>query len=168
MDNLGGRPTIYSIELAIRICTAVSTTPRGLEHICKDNPDFPVPSTIYKWELENTEFEKMFMRAQENRGMLIFDECLDIADDTKSDTKTIKHGGTEFDICDKEWVLRSKLRVDTRLRMAAQLHPRKLRPGTVVAGDPNAPLGTVTLPAQVPAGTPPPPLPPIPTDEAKT
>jgi hypothetical protein len=58
---------------------------------------------------------------------LLFDECLEIADDVSRDTKYVGGRGDSeaAEVANVEWISRSKLRVDTRLRMAGKLAPKK-------------------------------------------
>ena len=60
----GGRPTDYTEELAQRICEAVATTPRGLDYICEQNPDFPNQNTIYKWRYRHLQFSENYRKAK--------------------------------------------------------------------------------------------------------
>jgi len=59
-----GRPSTYTIELAQDICDAVAHSPKMLEEICEENPNFPVANTVYKWRLRHAEFGEMFARAK--------------------------------------------------------------------------------------------------------
>lgn len=84
--------------------------------------EFPSSETVHAWLVKSEEFRKSYLRAREAQADLLFDECLEIADHTNDDT-IILSSGTE--IPNKEWILRSKLRVDTRMRMVGKLSPKK-------------------------------------------
>lgn len=147
-----GRPSKYTKVLAVAICEAVGKSPYGLETVCAEHPEFPNPLTIYRWEDKYPEFCKSFARARERRGQLLFDECLEIADDGSNDLMTIKRGDREYEVENKEVTNRSRLRVETRLKMAAKLAPKSLGDKIIHSNDPNSPLGVVMVPTQLPAG----------------
>ncbi len=135
------RPSAYTEEIAATICERISTTPRGLDFICDQDEELPGASTVHRWLNERPAFLESYLRARERQADLIFDECLEIADDVSHDTKTLKRAdGTEYEQCDSEWISRSKLRVDTRLRMAGKLAPKKYGDRQIIAGDKDAPL----------------------------
>jgi hypothetical protein len=56
---------------------------------------------------------------------LLTDETIDIADDTTGDTEIIFKDGKQVKVENKEWVNRSRLRIDARKWLAAKLHPKK-------------------------------------------
>lgn len=121
----GGRPTKFTKEIAERICDLIATTPRGLDHICDGTEELPSSRTVHRWIEQNEEFCRNYLRARELQADLLFDECLSIADDTSNDTKVIAHGENVTEAANTEWISRSKLRVDTRMRMAGKLNPKK-------------------------------------------
>lgn len=120
-----GRPSDYTTELGEAICEAIATTPRGLDFICEQRADFPSAATVMRWLSQHEAFCESYLRARERQADLIFDECLEIADDSSGDTKLVGRDGEEREVLDSEWVARSKLRIDTRLRMAGKLAPKK-------------------------------------------
>jgi len=118
-----GRPTLYSEELANKICTAIANSTRGLSHLCKENPDFPCRDTIHEWVFSNPIFSDKYARAKELQAELMIDEMIDIADDGRLDTiidDETGHERTNYDV-----IQRSKLRVDTRKWIASKLLPKK-------------------------------------------
>lgn len=121
-----GRPSLFTQEIADLICERIGTTPRGLDFICDNDELLPSASTVHRWLNGDAAFCESYRRARERQADLIFDECLEIADDGSNDTKLLKRGdGSETEVCNAEWISRSKLRVDTRLRMAGKLSPKK-------------------------------------------
>lgn len=121
-----GRPSSYNIWVAHEICERIATTARGLDFICAADEALPSARTVHNWLNAHEGFLQGYLRARERQADLIFDECLEIADDVSRDTKTVKRqDGSEFEQCDSEWISRSKLRVDTRMRMAGKLSPKK-------------------------------------------
>lgn len=120
-----GRPSDFTLDLAEEICEALASTPRGLDWICARNEGFPSARTVNRWLAVHEEFRQNYAHARERQADLLFDECLEIADDTSSDTKMVGREGAETEACDSEWISRSKLRVDTRKWMAGKLAPKK-------------------------------------------
>src|SRR5687767_12219462 len=121
------RPSDFTSELADEICERIATTARGIDFICESDESLPSARTVHRWLSANEEFRQSYVRARERQADLIFDECLEIADDASNDTKIVgaseDHEGHE--VSNTEWISRSKLRVDTRLRMAGKLAPKK-------------------------------------------
>ena len=64
---------------------------------------------------------EMMEKARESGFDAIANECLEIADDAALDTIETRFGPKP----DKEWLARSKLRVETRLKLLAKWHPKK-------------------------------------------
>ena len=121
-----GRPSGFTTAIADEICERIASTPRGLDFICSQDDSFPSARTVHLWLNQHPEFLQSYLRARERQAALLMDESLEIADDASSDTKTLKRAdGTEYEVCDSEWISRSKLRVDTRMRMAGKLDPKK-------------------------------------------
>lgn len=144
-----GRPSAYTPELAERICNLIATTSRGLAFIVSTNPGLPSTVTIHAWLADETkaDFLRRYLRARERQADLIFDECLEIADDASGDAPGKRKGDHE-DVHATEQVARSKLRVDTRMRMAGKLAPKKYGEKLVLGGDEDNPLTVQTLTAR--------------------
>ena len=117
-----GRPSKYSEELTDRICQMISTSNKGLYKLCQENDDLPNADTIYLWLTKYPEFSDKYARAREIQAELLADEIIEIADETSHDTLTTDEG-KEYE--NKEWVNRSKLRVDARKWKASKLAPKK-------------------------------------------
>ena len=125
MENKGGRPSMYSRELAEKICDLVATNPEGLKHLCNQNNWMPCVDTIREWRWKNEEFSALYTKAKLSQAELLTEDCLDIADNTDFDTLTKeKQDGEEYEVANTEWINRSRLRVDTRKWLASKLLPR--------------------------------------------
>lgn len=120
-----GRPSDFTPEIAEEICERIATTPRGLDFICNSEERFPSARTVNKWLSERPEFVQSYVRARERQADLIFDECLEIADDASKDVKIVGGEDYEREVCNTEFVQRAKLRIETRMRMAGKLSPKK-------------------------------------------
>jgi hypothetical protein len=118
----GGRPTDYTPELADEICMQIATQEKGLHAICRNNENFPHPATVLRWLGEHEEFRDKYQYAREMQSDLMAESILDIADHTKDDT-LYDDDGNPYE--NKEWVNRSKLRVDARKWFASKLAPKK-------------------------------------------
>ncbi len=126
-----GRPTIYSEALARSIFEQLESG-TTLVQICLQR-DMPSTTTVYRWKHENSAFQERFTRARHNQMHTWADESVLIADDGTTDY-IIKKGrnGVEYEALDTEHVQRSKLRVDTRLRLMAAVAPHLYGPSVEV------------------------------------
>jgi hypothetical protein len=75
-----GRPTKYTAELADRICSALTTSRRGLEDLCNDpDMDLPPSSTVWAWLARHQDFQEKYLRARECQTEMLYDEMSRIA-----------------------------------------------------------------------------------------
>lgn len=89
--------------------------------ICRDE-SMPRLRTVYDWRDADESFAARFARAREEGYDAIAQDCLEIADETGHDTKEGRNGEL---IPDNEWITRSRLRVETRLKLLAKWSPKK-------------------------------------------
>ena len=98
---------------------------RALRNILKDE-GMPAPETFYVWLDQDESKSKRYARACEYRADAIFDEIIDIADETNNDTIILDLGdGIVSEKPNHEWIARSRLRVDSRKWIASKLAPKK-------------------------------------------
>jgi len=116
-----GRPTDYTPKLAKEICDKIATHGDGIRTICKANPDFPNPDTIYAWLRKYKEFSELYARAKKEQVHALVEDILEISDDSSNDICEDENGNMRFN---SEFTARSRLRVDTRKWIAAKLVPR--------------------------------------------
>lgn len=123
--NPGGVPLTYTKEIGDEICLKISKSPVGLSHLCKENPHWPCRQTIFEWRIKVKDFGDNYAKAKQEQVECYVDEIIDIADDTSNDT-LIRYNkdGEPYEVCNTEWINRSRLRVDTRKWIAAQLAPK--------------------------------------------
>ena len=119
--HAGGRPSIYTPELAAEICHKIATQPKSIKVLCKENHNFPNPDTIFTWKREKPEFSDLYARAKRDQIEVLVDEILDISDDRSEDYYT---NNKEEHVFDSEHVQRSRLKIDTRKWYAAKLAPK--------------------------------------------
>lgn len=117
----GGRPSIYTPELAKKICDAIATNPLSIGHICKKYPEFPHVDTVFTWKREKQEFSEMYAQAKRDQIEVLIDQILDISDDASKDYYVNNKGE---DVFNSEHVQRSRLKIDTRKWYAAKLAPK--------------------------------------------
>lgn len=115
----GGRPTTYSDESAAEIIERMCEG-ESLRSICRD-AHMPVMSTVMLWKVRNPEFSNQYESAMQSRAQHLFDELLEIADDSSRD-KIVDENGNER--ANTEVVGRSRLRVDTRKWALSKMLPK--------------------------------------------
>jgi hypothetical protein len=115
-----GHPTDYTPALVGKICNLIANG-RSLRKICLAD-DMPARQTVFNWLTRYKEFREAYAIAVEQRADVLFEQCLEIADDTGGDFITQQDGTTRVD---HENIHRSRLRVDTRKWMAGKLAPKK-------------------------------------------
>ncbi len=132
-----GRPSGYTEAIAVEICRRIAER-ESLRKICA-GPDMPDKTTVLRWlaAKENAEFRTQYAHAREMQADTLFDEALEIADETSDDWITGKDG---LKILDHEHVQRSRLRVDTRKWAAGKLAPKKYGDKFQHVGDGGGPI----------------------------
>jgi hypothetical protein len=123
-----GRPkgvlSKYTVEFGERILGRIAKG-ETLEAICRD-PEVDVSAvTVRNWTAEHPAFGFGYARAREHGADAIIQECLDIADDNSRDIKLVGREGQGREACNTEFVQRSKLRVETRLKLLKVWDPKR-------------------------------------------
>jgi len=124
-----GRPTTVPVKVQEIICKRLALG-ESLSKICKDE-SMPGMSTVYAvlQRSENEEFQDMYTQARVQQADTYMDQCVDIADDTEHDTITlVNKDGEEYEKVNHEYINRSRLKVDTRIKVAEKMAPRKYMP----------------------------------------
>lgn len=118
----GGRPSVMT-DVAKEAIIERMTLGETLREIAADE-EMPSERTVWDHVDANDgdEFSRSFHRAQEKLAESLVYHSLEIADDSSRDAKTVRRrDGSTYKVADTEYIQRSKLRVDTRLRVAALL-----------------------------------------------
>lgn len=117
--------TTYTEEIANKILDRIASEPTSLKVICKEE-GMPSASTVYKWLVENKSFSDKYARAKIDQAEILADEIIDIADDSSGDDE-IRYTaeGEPYRVENKEWVNRSKIRIDARKWKLSKLLPKK-------------------------------------------
>ena len=126
--NPPGRTTTYSSAIALEICARLAKG-EPLAQICRDG-HMPASRTVSDWKAAHPEFAADFAHAREEGFDHIAAECMDIADETAFDTIQTEGG----DRANTEWISRSKLRVETRLKLLAKWDPKRYGDRLAVGG----------------------------------
>lgn len=120
----GGRPSKYSPTMAKRICETIATSSLGLARLIEQNKGWPSRTTIKRWLAEHEEFRAQYAHAREDQAGFLVEETLEIADGVANTPAA---------------AARARLRVETRLKVAALVAPKKYgNKVAVVGGDPAA------------------------------
>jgi hypothetical protein len=98
---------------------------KTLREFCR-LPGKPHYSTVYDWQEKDETFALRIARARLIGEDVIAMECLEIADDGSNDWETRQTAkGVDYQAHNPEVVNRSRLRVDTRLKLLAKWNPKK-------------------------------------------
>jgi hypothetical protein len=133
-----GGQTIKTPEVCALICERLSKG-EPLAQICRD-AGMPAARTVREWQEKDDEFSAAIARAREDGFDAIAIEALEIADDGSRDYKT----GPRGIVVDQDHVQRSKLRVETRLKLLAKWDPKRYgeRLQTELSGPDGGPIQT--------------------------
>lgn len=119
-----GRPTKANAERKAKVIAALRQgTP--LTIVCADMG--VCDDTVRDWEKVDAEFSRAVARAREEGVDRLVHGCIEIADDARNDfmEKMDAEGNANGMAFNAEHVQRSKLRIETRLKLAACFNPRK-------------------------------------------
>lgn len=137
-----GRPSKFTLELFEDICKQIAEGV-PLKQILRQDPDkYPNYTVFYDWvnnddallKSENEEDRKkslglsqLLARAREDGHQAIEEELLDIADNAKNDymERIDQNGMNAGYVLNGEHIQRSKLRIETRLKLLAIWNPKK-------------------------------------------
>lgn len=120
-----GRPSLYSEEIAELICSLIAEG-KSLVSVCR-LPDMPRYSTVMRWCDEKPDFRDKYTRAREAQADYLAEEIITIADDSSEDEIFVESedGTTAKRVENREFINRSKIRVDARKWYASKLAPKK-------------------------------------------
>lgn len=113
-------PSKYTPELFAKICERLSVG-EPLAQICRDD-GMPSSNTFRDWCAADEALSIAYARARDEGFDAIAMDALHIADDNSQDTRYGKDGQ---EMPDSEWISRSKLRVETRLKLLAKWDPKR-------------------------------------------
>ncbi len=115
---------LFTQDLADHICARIANG-ESLSAIC-DEDGMPTPGQIVYWRRQRPEFELQYEAARVMQAETLFDQLLLIADDGRNDyMEKIARDGETFISLDREHINRSKIRIETRLKMIERMNPAK-------------------------------------------
>ena len=121
----GGRPTKCTDEITDEICIRLMEG-ESLKKICSDD-HLPHRITIHQWLLdqEKRNFHNKYEKAVNVRTENMFDDLLDIVDDSTNDymEKQVQEG--TITVLNNENIQRSRARVDLRKWYLSKIMPKK-------------------------------------------
>lgn len=117
-----GRPSLLTQQMSNTICGKLSEG-QSLQAICEE-PGMPDYATVKRWERDNATFRADSLRAREIGCHRIAEDCLRIADDARNDWMERRGQDDAGWVANGEHIQRSKLRIDTRLRLLGKWLPK--------------------------------------------
>ena len=103
-----GRPTDYTKDMADKICEKISGG-LSLRAICAE-AGMPARGTIYRWLIENADFQDQYTRAREKQADYFAEEIIEIADSAVAESAAVS---------------KAKLQIDARKWAASKIAPKK-------------------------------------------
>ncbi|MGC4013415.1 MAG: hypothetical protein QM755_02695 [Luteolibacter sp.] len=132
-----GRPSLHTPDIVARIieglCDGVPLT-----LVCRPD-DMPGITTVWEWTKKDPAFAEAIARAREAGFDRIALDAIAIADSTGHPADPASSDNTPAEPPNKDWILWSKLRVDTRLKLLSTWDPKRY--GEKATHDPSAPGG---------------------------
>jgi hypothetical protein len=114
----------WTPELETEICDWIASG-KTLRAFCRQDGK-PSHDAVYDRQKTNQEFKQHIADARESGEDVIAEECLEIADDGSNDYSEQDLGdGVVVQRVNQEHIQRSRLRVDTRLKLLAKWNPKK-------------------------------------------
>ena len=143
--NKGGRPRKRTDDeiaaIQKEICNRITTSSKSLRQICqdmiKDFDKMPHYRDVLQMLADNEEFSHQYALAKLAQADLLFDEIIEIADDSSLDMAFTEEGKP---FIDHEHVNRSRLRVDSRKFYIAKILPKKYSEKHEVTGKDGGPV----------------------------
>jgi hypothetical protein len=143
-----GRPSLRTPEIEAEIISRLSAG-EPLAQICRDG-HMPSTDTAREWQRQDEAFSRAIAGAREDGFDVIAADLLNIADDGSRDYKPSydREGNATGDyVPDFDHINRSKLRVETRLKLLSKWDPKRYGERVELRhGDPN---GNALAPATI-------------------
>lgn len=123
-------------EKAVKAVIAGLSKGTPLTVICSAE-GMPNDDTVRDWAEADDEIRRAIARARETGFDQIAMDALAIADHTADDTVKGENGDERPN---SEWITRSRLRVETRLKLLAKWDPKRYGEKQLIGSDPENPL----------------------------
>ena len=115
-----GRPTTRTEAVIAEICEGLEAG-RTLRQVCSAK-HLPNRATVVRWTNEDEELKQRIASARARGCDALAEESFEIADETSRDLLVDKDGR---EYANSTAVARAKLRIETRLKLAAQWNPKE-------------------------------------------
>lgn len=142
----------YSDELGEAICAYIAEG-MVLPKICK-MPGMPTMRNIFYWVVKNPEFKIKYELASEVRAEVMIEEMIEIADDKSEDCLQDTWNGKTFDVENREFIQRSRVRIETRKWIASKIKPKKYGDRQTIEHDGSLTIRKteIEMPTKLPVG----------------
>lgn len=133
--NKGGRTSTYDPDIARMMCEQLSEG-IPLREICRQE-GYPAWRTVYDWMGKDADLAAAIARARDIGYDAMAEECLDIADNGGNDwMERLDADGVPIGYqVNGDHIQRSKLRIETRLKLLAKFNPKRYGDKVVHSGD---------------------------------
>lgn len=128
-----GRPTSFSPELGDAICLHLAEG-KTLRKIAEMD-GMPAVSSILLWVVKGFRgdeaykaFSEQYALAREAQSEMFMDEVVEIADDDSEDYRELGDGDCPRIVVNHEHISRSKVRIETRLKVAEKFAAKRYGP----------------------------------------
>lgn len=112
-------------EVLPRIYQGVASG-RSLYKVIHEDDGMPDYVTFWRWHMEDEEIRNNLARARENGVERLMDECVDIADTPQEGVETEEDADGEVVKAKRaDMIAHRRLRIETRLKYAQMIAPRK-------------------------------------------
>lgn len=139
-----GRPSIKTDAICDEVIRDISVG-ITLSEICRRD-HMPDRTVWYDWMKSDDDLAQRFARARESGFDVIAEECVRIAEDGSNDwMERRRQDGSVDKVLDAEHVQRSKLRIETRLKLLAKWSPKKYGESMKLIGDPDNPIAVTEI-----------------------
>jgi len=130
-----GRPPVYDKAIAKQMCEQLSEG-IPLREICRQE-GYPAWRTVYLWMSKDPELSAAIAHARDVGYDAMAEECLDIADNAANDwMERLDAEGRPIGYqVNGDHIQRSKLRIETRLKLLAKFNPKRYGDKVVHSGD---------------------------------
>ena len=117
--NPAGRPSIFTSELADKICDLIATSEHGTATLCQMHDWMPDESSIRLWRFKDEQFSLKYIQAKRFQAELFAESTLRIAE--QKATYFDSEGNERVDAGHVAW---QKLNINTRQWHASKLAPK--------------------------------------------
>jgi hypothetical protein len=118
-----GAPSKFTEELFSKILRELSFSDNSIVNICKSNNISA--DAFFDWLIKYENLSQRYTRARERQADFLADQIIEIANEKSGDIVKIMKDGKLIEVEDKEFVSRSKLKIEARKWIASKLKPKK-------------------------------------------